>query len=102
MSPRPSHRVLARILAVIVYLIGTLAILAKLGWEAMRLLIYPSNQDVFWVVLGWTVLYGVIRTLLTDGTNESFQTFDDSQWPLAILFGWPVLYWLVSHGLLAG
>ena len=63
----------------------------------MRLLTFPSNQDVFWVVLGWTVLYGAVRALFTDGSNE-FQTFDESAWPLAIIFGWPALYWLISHG----
>ena len=57
----------------------------------MRLLAYPNNQDVFWVVFGWAVLYGVVRALLTDGSDGSTQTFDDSAWPLAILFGWPAL-----------
>jgi hypothetical protein len=73
----------------------------KNGSRAMRLLAYPNNQDVFWVVFGWAVLYGVVRALLTDGSNGSTQTFDDSAWPLAILFGWPALYWLISHGLFA-
>ena len=64
----------------------------------MRLLIFPNNQDVFWVVLGWAVLYGAVRALFTDGSNESTQTFDESAWPLAIIFGWPALYCLISHG----
>jgi hypothetical protein len=67
----------------------------------MRLLTFPGNHDVFWLVLGWTILYGVTRTLRTDGTNESFKTFDDSRWSLAIIIGWPLFYWLVSHGLIA-
>jgi hypothetical protein len=58
---------------------------------AMRLLIFPSNQDVFWVVLGWAALYGAAR--VTDGG-----VFDDSPWQLGILIGWPALYWFISHG----
>jgi hypothetical protein len=68
----------------------------------MRLLTFPSNHDVLWIVIGWAVLYGAVRTLLTDGSDESFQTFDESQWPRAILFGWPALYWLIGHGLITG
>ena len=64
----------------------------------MRLLTSPTNQDVFWIVLGWAVLYGVARALFTDGSNEFTRVFDDSLWQLAILIGWPALYWLVSHG----
>ena len=59
----------------------------------MRLLIFPSNQDVFWVVLGWAALYGAARVLFTDGA-----VFDDSPWQLGILIGWPALYWFISHG----
>jgi hypothetical protein len=68
------------------------------GSRAMTLLTYPSNHDVFWVVFGWAVLYGSVRALLSDGSNESTQTFDDSSWPLTIIFGWPALYWLMNHG----
>ena len=64
----------------------------------MELLAFPNNQDVFWVVFGWAVLYGAVRSLLTDGSSEFTKIFDDSLWPLAILFGWPALYWLISHG----
>ena len=64
----------------------------------MELLTFPNNQDVFWVVFGWAVLYGAVRSLFTDGNGQSAKSFDDSLWPLVILFGWPVLYWLVSHG----
>ena len=67
----------------------------------MTLLTYPSNHDVFWVVFGWAVLYGSVRALLSDGSDKSTQTFDDSSWPLAIIFGWPALYWLMSHGVSA-
>lgn len=64
----------------------------------MSLLTFPSNWDVFWVVLGWAVLYGAVGVLLYDDV-ESPQTFDDSRWSPGILFGWPSLYWLVVHGL---
>ena len=66
----------------------------------MNLLAFPSNQDVFWLVFGWAVLYGTARSLRTDGSEQSTQMFDESPWPLAILFGWPALYWVVSHGVL--
>jgi len=56
------------------------------------------NQDVFWVVLGWAVLYGAGRALFTDGGEKSTQIFDDSPWQLGILIGWPALYWFISHG----
>jgi hypothetical protein len=65
---------------------------------AMRLLTFPSNQDVFWVVLGLAVLYGAARALSTDGSEKSTQIFDDSPWQLGILIGWPALYWFISHG----
>jgi hypothetical protein len=65
---------------------------------AMRLLTFPSNQDVFWVVLGWAVLYGAARALFTDGGEKSTQIFDDSPWQLGISIGWPALYWFISHG----
>jgi hypothetical protein len=57
----------------------------------MRLLTFPSNQDVFWVVLGLAVLYGAARALLTDGSEKSTQIFDDSPWQLGILIGWPAV-----------
>ena len=38
------------------------------------------------------------RALLTDGSAASTRIFDDSLWPPAIIFGWPALYWLMSHG----
>jgi hypothetical protein len=66
---------------------------------AMRLLTFPSNQDVFWVVLGLAVLYGAARALFTDGSEKSIQIFDDSPRQLGILIGWPALYWFISHGL---
>jgi hypothetical protein len=65
----------------------------------MRLLIYPSNYDVFWIVFGWALLYGSARGLLTDGSDAATETFDDSRWATIILFGWPALYWLVRHGI---
>jgi hypothetical protein len=51
-------------------------------------------------VIGWAVLYGVVRALLTDGSDASSRMFDKGRWPLAILFGWPALYWLISHGVI--
>jgi hypothetical protein len=51
---------------------------------AMRLLSFPSNQDVLWVMLGLAVLYGAARALFTDGGEKSTQIFDDSPWPLGI------------------
>ena len=42
-----------------------------------------------------------VSSALTAGSNESTQTFDDSAWPLAILFGWPGLYWAYNHGVFA-
>jgi hypothetical protein len=50
---------------------------------AMSLLTFPSSQDVFWVVLGWTVLYGAARARFTDGSEKSTQIFDDSPGSLA-------------------
>jgi len=50
---------------------------------AMRLLTFPSNQDFFWMVLGWAVLYGVARALFTDGSEKSTQIFDDTPCSLA-------------------
>ena len=64
----------------------------------MALLQLPSNHDVFWVVVGWALLYGSVRALLTDGSAASTRIFDYSLWPPAIIFGWPALYWLMSHG----
>ena len=58
----------------------------------------PQQHDVSWVVFGWAVLFGSVRALLSDGSDESSQTFDDSSWPLTIIFGWPALYWFMSHG----
>ena len=64
---------------------------------AMRLLSFPSNQDVLWVMLGLAVLYGAARALFTDGSEKSTQIFDDSPWQLGILIGWPALYWFISR-----
>jgi hypothetical protein len=64
----------------------------------MKLLTVPTNPDVFWVVFGWAVLYGSAKALLSNGTDQSTQRFDDSRWALAILYGWPALYWLIGHG----
>ena len=65
--------------------------------EGMRLLSFPNNQDVFWVVVGWTILYGALISLRTDGSPDSIRAFDDSVWAYAIMFGWPPLYWVMSH-----
>jgi len=62
-----------------------------------RLPSLPSNQDYFWVVVGWAVLYAVLRWFRTDGSNYSIKRFDDSFWPDAILIGWPAVYWPVSR-----
>jgi hypothetical protein len=65
--------------------------------RTMRLLsLPPSNQDYFWVVVGWAVLYAVLKWLRTDGSNYSIKRFDDSFWPDAILIGWQAVYWPVS------
>ena len=64
---------------------------------AMRLLSFPSNQDVFWVMLGLAVLYGAARALFIDGGEKSTQIFDDSPRRLGILIGWPALYWFISR-----
>jgi len=63
----------------------------------MRLLAFPNNQDIAWIVIGWAVLYGTLRSLLTDGSSQSIRTFDDSLWPYLIFIGWPALYWVISH-----
>jgi hypothetical protein len=34
-----------------------------------------------------------------DGSAGTIWTFNDSCWATVILFGWPALYWLVSHGM---
>ena len=64
----------------------------------MRLLTFPSNQDVFWLVLGLAVLYDAARALFTDGSEKSTQIFDDSPWHRGILISWPALYRFISDG----
>ena len=65
----------------------------------MWLLTTPNNYDVFCIVFGWALLYGSARALLTDGSDASYETFDDGRWAKVILFGWPALYWLLRHGI---
>jgi hypothetical protein len=67
----------------------------------MGLLTFPSNHDYVWLVVGWAVLYAVLKWLRTDGSESSVKMFDDGPWPDAILIGWPTAYWLVSRVLLA-
>jgi hypothetical protein len=67
----------------------------------MGLLTFPTSQDFFWVVVGWSVLYSALKWLRTDGSDQSIKMFDDSSWPDAVLIGWPVVYWTVSGALLA-
>jgi len=75
--------------------------LGKVWVRAMSLLTFPSNQDVLWVVFGWAVLYGAISAVFSDGSSESIRTFDASPWSTVVLYGWPSLYWLISHLLMA-
>ena len=67
----------------------------------MKLLTFPGSQDFVWVVVGWAVLYAVLKSLLTDGSDYAVKMFDDGRWPDAILFGWPAIYWTISRVLLA-
>jgi hypothetical protein len=60
-----------------------------------------ETKNYFWVVVGWAVLYAVLKWLRTDGSNYSIKRFDDSFWPDAILIGWLAVYWPVSRVLLA-
>jgi hypothetical protein len=61
----------------------------------------PDQPRLFWVVVGWSVLYSALKWLRTDGSDQSIKMFDDSSWPDAVLIGWPVVYWTVSGALLA-
>jgi hypothetical protein len=70
------------------------------GARAMRPFTFPGSQDFVWVVVGWTVLYTVLKWLRTDGSDYSVRMFDDSSWPDIILISWPAVYWTVSRVLL--
>jgi hypothetical protein len=50
----------------------------------MGLLTFPTSQDFFWVVVGWSVLYSALKWLRTDGSDQSIKMFDDSSWPDAV------------------
>jgi hypothetical protein len=66
----------------------------------MGLLTSPSSQDFVWVVVGWAVLYAMLKWLRTDGSDYSVKMFDDSYWPDAISIGWPAVFWIVGRTLL--
>jgi hypothetical protein len=54
-------------------------------------------EDMIWLIVGWIILYGIIRWLRTDGSEYDKGLFDDSWWPVAILVAWPIVYWGLGH-----